>query len=230
MSVTTETVHVWGDRAVDAAPAPGDAARGGREIADFAGVEPLAHAEALAVRHPEDGLALARPYPLGRAGRRALRGLIRLMCPADGAPCVEPMMERLELQIRTMLRYMPRPVAWAVRAAIVVVDHSPRLLLASHRRLSGLDPAAGARVLRRLASSRLAPVRELIAALRGLVLSSYFDQDEVHEAIDYAPGTFLRARIALRQRLLAGGSVGPADMIPAPAGAAPHVTLHTARR
>lgn len=220
MAATTETVAIW------AGASPSEHTRGGREIADFGGTRSLATTTELAVRHPSDGWTPARPYPLGRAGRRALHGLIRLMCTTEGAPSVDPMMERLELQIRTLLRYMPRPVSWAVRAGIVLVDHSPRLLLASPRRLSGLDPAAGAQVLRRLATSPLRPVRELVQALRGLVLSTYFDQSEVHAAIDYAPGTFMRARIALRQRLLAGETVEAGDWIPLPAGAAPHVTFH----
>jgi hypothetical protein len=33
-------------------------------------------------------------------------------------------------------------------------------------------------------------------------MSAYFDQDEVHRALHYAPVPFIKARVSLRQRLL----------------------------
>lgn len=188
----------------------------GRRISDFAGLAPLATPDALVVRHAQDAWVAADPYPLGRAGRRAMRSVIRLMCPPAPAPSVEPMMERVETHILRLLRYMPRVVSWGVRASFVLLDHAPRLMLSSHRRLSGLSPEAGSRILGRLASSRFGPIREAIKAIRGLVLSSYFDQDEVHAAIGYAPGTFMRSRIALRERLKRGAAPEPADTIAVP--------------
>ena len=218
--------------AVSTAPLPvagADTPQAGRRVPDFAGVLPLGSASglsALVTRHPQDGWVAAAPYPLGRAGRRAMRSVIRLMCPPAPAPSVEPMMERVETHILRLLRYMPRVVAWGVRAAFVLLDHAPRLLFASHRRLSGLSPEAGSLVLARLAASPFGPVLEAIKAIRGLVLSSYFDQDEVHEAMHYAPGTFMRERIALRERLKRGSAPEPGDTIAPPPARAPFVQTH----
>ncbi|MNC92104.1 hypothetical protein D3C83_84730 [compost metagenome] len=49
---------------------------------------------------------------------------------------------------------------------------------------------------------RYAFLRTLVVAVRGLVLSAYFDQDEAHKALGYAPIPFIRERIQRRQLLL----------------------------
>lgn len=164
-------------------------------------------------RNPDDAWIVAEPYPMGRAGRRSLRGLIVCICPPAPAPAVEPMLDRLELQVRQLLRYMPPLIAWLLRASFVLLDHSPRLLFFSHRRLSGLPRADSEKLLHRLDHHMLASVRDLTFAVRGIILSTYFDQDEVHDAVGYAPGTFLQNRVALRARLLAGEAHTEADLI-----------------
>jgi hypothetical protein len=45
-------------------------------------------------------------------------------------------------------------------------------------------------------------LRTLVLAVRGVILSAYFDQNEVHRAIGYSPLPFLTRRMALRRRLL----------------------------
>jgi hypothetical protein len=49
---------------------------------------------------------------------------------------------------------------------------------------------------------RLAPLRSLLIGIRSMIVGAYFDQVEVHRALDYAPVPFLRGRIRERKRLL----------------------------
>ena len=39
-------------------------------------------------------------------------------------------------------------------------------------------------------------------APKAVILSTYYDQDEVHAALDYAPRSFIRERVAHRDNLL----------------------------
>lgn len=172
-------------------------------------------------RHPDDGWKLADPFPMGKPARTALRGLARVLCPPAPAPQLPDLEDRIERETRTLMRYMPLPVAWLMRIVFRVLDQAPRFLLVSRRRLSSLDVDTARRVIHKLASSPLAPIRELAGAARSVVLSIYFDQDEVHEALGYAPIPFMRERIRLRHRLLDGETSNQADLIPVAAGLDP---------
>lgn len=94
-----------------------------------------------------------------------------------------------------------------------LLDWAPLWRLQSWHRLRALPPARAAAVLDGLAESRLAVLRQLIMAARGVVLSTYFDQPQVHAALGYDPEPFLRGRLALRARLLAGQPATPSDRI-----------------
>lgn len=172
-------------------------------------------------RHPDDGWTKADPFPMGSPARNALRGLARVLCPPAPAPQLPDLEDRIENETRTLMRYMPLPVAWMLRIVFRLLDQAPRLLFMSRRRLHRLDTESARRVIHRLASSSIGPVRELVGAARSVVLSIYFDQDEVHEALGYAPIPFMRDRIRLRQRLLSGGTTSPGDLIPVSAGLDP---------
>jgi hypothetical protein len=169
-------------------------------------------------RHTDDGWVFAEPFPMGGPSRRAFRGLIRAMCPPAPAPQLPDLEDRLEEQIRRHMRYMPRIVAYSLRYAFRLVDNLPRVFFWSRRRLHRLEPGDAREFIGRLAASRFTPLRELISAVRGIVLSTYFDQDEVHEALDYAPRMFMKNRIDLRQRMLTGYEPKQTDMIPVSAG------------
>jgi len=108
-----------------------------------------------------------------------------------------------------------------MRLVIRLLDEMPRLALVSTRRLHALEPERARALLHRLAESPIAPVRELVGAARSIVLSIYFDQDEVHEAMGYAPVPFMRSRIGLRYRLLAGAPSSQADVISPMSGTNP---------
>jgi hypothetical protein len=60
--------------------------------------------------------------------------------------------------------------------------------------------------------SRVLFIRISMLGPKGVLLSGYFDQDEVHEALDYEPLGFFRDRIALRKERLASESVDGAKV------------------
>jgi hypothetical protein len=165
------------------------------------------------VRHPDDGWIVADAYPMSGYTRRALAGLTRVMCPPAPAPQLDDLEARVAAQVGIMLRYMRPIVAFGFCAAVVILDWSPLWRLASWRRVRSLDAARAARILGEIGTSKLPGMRLLMLGVRGLILSVYFDQDEVHRAIHYAPVPFIEQRIALRKRILRGEATRPADLI-----------------
>lgn len=172
-------------------------------------------------RHPDDGWIRANPMPMGVPARDALRGLVRVICPPAPAPQLPDLEDRIENETRIVIRYMPRPVGWVFRLVLRLLDQAPRALFISRRRLHKLDVEAGRAIFHRLVNSPVSLVREAAGLARSLILSVYFDQDEVHAALGYAPIPFMRGRIDLRQRLLAGEQPRPDDMIPVTPGLDP---------
>jgi hypothetical protein len=57
--------------------------------------------------------------------------------------------------------------------------------------------------------------------VKGIILNAYFDQQEVHRELNYAPAPFMVERIKLRQRMLAGEQPTAADHIPVYPGVNP---------
>ena len=49
--------------------------------------------------------------------------------------------------------------------------------------------------------------------MRAAVLAPYYDLDEVAAHVGYRPIPFMRERLALRRRLLAGGEAGAGDQL-----------------
>jgi hypothetical protein len=170
-------------------------------------------------RHPDDGWILARPVAMSRSMRRTLHAVIRALVP-DGVDMPDAP-ERIEHHVRRLMRYMPWPVRMGLRFAILFLGQAPRLLGMSARSLRGLDVTRARAVLTRLAKSRITALQTLFYAVKGLVLSTFYDQDEAHAAIGYAPIPFLRDRQDLRRELLAGGAAQPHDHIAAMPGVRP---------
>ncbi len=154
-------------------------------------------------RHPDDGFELAEPYPLGHAARRALRALIVIMCPSAPAPNPPDMVDRLELHLRRFMAYMPRVAAFAMWLSVMILDWSPVFLFQSIHRMHALGRARASALITEMVSGRFSFLRSVVVAVRGLTLSAYFDQEEVHRAIGYSPLPFLRERIERRRLLLA---------------------------
>src|SRR5690606_36525541 len=91
------------------------------------------------------------------------------------------------------------------------LDVAPIALLKSRKRLRDMERAEASQFLTQLAQKPVGA--NLVFAARMAVLSQYFDQDEVTEAIGYTPVPFMVERIALRKRLLADETPEPEDMI-----------------
>jgi hypothetical protein len=153
-------------------------------------------------RHPKDGFRLAEPYPLGDGALRTLRALVLALCPPAPAPRSPDLMNRVEVGARRLLRYMHPVVARTLALGLSLLDWLPVLTLASALRLHRLDGARARKLVGAWARSPFRLLRLLIVGVRGLVLSVYFDQSEVHAAIRYAPVPFLKSRLARRAELL----------------------------
>jgi hypothetical protein len=135
------------------------------------------------------------------------------VCPPPPAPQLPDLEDRIELHVRRLMRYFPPLVGFGFLFAIHLVDWAPVWRFAALSRIGRLDQARAERILDGLGASRVPAIRTLILGIRGVVMSTYYDQDEVHAAIGYAPIPFLRERIALRERIVAGGAERPEDRI-----------------
>lgn len=150
------------------------------------------------MRHPDDGWTLADPCSLSDRSRRALRGLIRAICPRQ--PCVDE--DRLEQAARRTLTYMHPLFSRGMLLAMHLLDLAPLWCFQGFRPLHRLPPDRAQRLLDTLAVNPFSVVRNLLLPWRALLLSLYFDQDEVHRALDYDPVSWMQERIELRRRIL----------------------------
>lgn len=159
-------------------------------------------------RHPRDGWALADPVPLSAGSERALIGLVRALLPPPPAPHPDDIEARVALHMRRMLHYMPAATRHGFVWLLHLLDWAPVWRLRAPSRLSRLPQADASRVLASIAQSRWAGLRLLLLGPKAMVLSTYFDQDEVHAALGYQPRGFIEGRIARRAELLASGALG----------------------
>lgn len=164
-------------------------------------------------RHPEDGWVVADPYPMSGPTRRALRGLIRMLCPPAPAPTLPDLEDRIEIHVRRMLQYMVPLVALGFVVGLYLLDFAPLWRFRAFSRMQKLGRDRGELVLTEMGESRSPFIRMLVLGVRGLVLSTFYDQDEVHAAMDFHPIPFLENRIALRERILAGGTPTDEDRV-----------------
>jgi hypothetical protein len=154
-------------------------------------------------RHPQDGWQMADPAPLSRRSERALRSVVRALVPPPPAPHPADIEARVEHQVRCMMQYMPTTLRLGFVCVIRLLAWSPLWRLRGAHHLDGLAQADASRVLAGIALSRLMPLRLMMLAPKAIVLSAYFDQDEVHAALDYEPRSFMAERNAARDQLLA---------------------------
>jgi hypothetical protein len=108
----------------------------------------------------------------------------------------------VERSARVFLSYMHPLVARGLAIGLLLLDVLPILSLVRARPLRRLSRADASALIAKWAKSRLTALRLLVMGVRSLVLSLYFDQDEVHAAMGYAPVPFLRDRIQVRSDLL----------------------------
>jgi hypothetical protein len=159
-------------------------------------------------RHPDDGWTLADPYPMRGRVRRSFRAIIRAVCPPAPAPISPEIIDRVELHVRRFMRYMHPIAARGLWLVILMLDWAPRLLFRSVKRLCNLDREQAAQIITTVVHSRFNVLRTMMVGVRGVILSAYFDQDEVHRALGYAPIPFLTGRIRLRNQLLGPSRAG----------------------
>lgn len=164
-------------------------------------------------RHPDDGFIRADPAKIGPATRRALRALVLVFCPPPPAPQLADAEDLVERSVLGLLPYMSRLTAFGFVLAIHLLEWAPIWRFVAFSRLSRLPRARAEAVADGLSASRSPLVRTIALGVRGVVQSTYYDQPEVHAALDYAPIPFMQGRIALRERIVAGGETTPADLI-----------------
>lgn len=167
------------------------------------------------LRHPEDSWQLADPCRLSKSGMRRLRGLLRVFLPtaSPAPPLTAELEDRIVDQLLRLIQYMHPMIRLGIRLSMWLVDWAPRWRLKSWRRLTKLDRERAEKILDRLGLSRLPIVRTTVFIVRGLVLSAYYDQPEVHQAINYEPIPFIKSRMTLRNQLLEGSTETEADII-----------------
>ena len=155
-----------------------------------------------------------RPYPMGRLVRQALRGVIRAACPLESGPKIPQVIDRVELQVRTLMQYMTPITAWGLCLVFLMVNWCQLWRGRGLRPLHSLPRSAAVRAARSLSRIRWRAVQEMMLAVRATVVAAYYDQPEVHFALGYHPKPWIRKRLALRRRLMAGKRATHADLIP----------------
>jgi hypothetical protein len=100
------------------------------------------------------------------------------------------------------MRYMHPTVGRGLWLVVLLLDVAPLLFWSTRRRLHKLDDRGIRGVIGRLSHCRWHSIRTAVIGVRGMILSAYFDQPEVHAAIGYHPVEFLKQRLELRERLL----------------------------
>lgn len=120
-----------------------------------------------------------------------------------------------------LLQYMPRSSARVFLWGMRVLNWCPLWRFRGLRPITALPVEPARRHLRGVTQSRWLPVRLLMYGPVGLLMSSYFDRDEVHQEIGYAPVPFLRDRIELRRKWMEGREPDSADEVHHPGAFAP---------
>ena len=170
----------------------------------------------LVERHPNDGWNLAEPLAMSRASERALEGVVQALLPPRPAPRTLELDRRVTTHVRRMLRYMLPALALGFVLLIRLLDLSPIWRGKRLARLSSLPPAEASAILQGIATSRFMLLRLMMLGPKAVVLSTYFDQDECHQVLDYEPKGFLRERIQRREVLMAEERVLFASQPPPP--------------
>lgn len=149
-------------------------------------------------RHPSDGWSLALPKTVSVRMRRLLLCLADAILP--DRPRTDATLDAVTEHALVCLQYMPRSSALVVLIGMRALNWLPLLRLRGFRPLTAIGRDAARKHLIAATRSRWLPVRLLMYGPLGLFMSSYFDQDYVHRAIDYAPQPFVEERIELRRK------------------------------
>ena len=154
------------------------------------------------------------PYSMSAPVRRALRAVIRASCPLESGPKIPQIVDKVERQVRTLMIYMAPMTARGLCLVFLLVNYSQLWRLRGLRPLHRLTRPQAVACFRDLCHVKLPAVRQLTLAIRATVIASYYDQPEVHFALGYHPRAWVRERLALRRRLIAGQEAQAEDIIP----------------
>ncbi len=157
-------------------------------------------------RHPDDSWTLAAPRTVNPRTQRVLLALADAIMPAS--PRTETTLEDVTRHALVCLQYMPRSSAMAFVAGMRLLNWAPLWRLRGLRPLTRLSRDEARRHLVAVTQSRWLPVRMLMYGPLGLFMSTYFDQDCAHRAIDYDPVPFVEERIELRRKWFEGEEPG----------------------
>ncbi len=152
-------------------------------------------------REPRGVTRFAEPYRLGKRTESVLHAMIDLLVPSAPAPRTPALLTNVAEYVRGFMAYMPALARLGLVVAMWLLDWSPRWMLRSRRKLTELPRSKANAIIERIGSSKISYVRTLVVGVRGLILSGYFDQPEVHEAIGYAPIPFMAERVDARRAL-----------------------------
>lgn len=154
------------------------------------------------------------PYAMSAPVRRALRAIIGASCPLESGPKVPHLIDKVEHQVRMLMVYMAPLTARGLCLVFLLVNYSQLWRLRGLRPLHRLSRPDAVRCFTDLCHIKLPAIRQLTLAIRATVIASYYDQPEVHFALGYHPNAWVRERLALRRRLMAGGRPTSEDVIP----------------
>lgn len=160
-----------------------------------------------------DRFVRARPETLSPGSQRAFRLLARTICPIEAVPGFPDAVERVEAYVLGQLPYMNPLIRWALGPLCRLADWSPLWRFRGIRPLRSLSRERATAELDGMVHSPYALVRNTFFPLRALIMAGYYDQPEVHVAMNYAPVPFITERIAFRARLMAGEAPRPSDRL-----------------
>jgi hypothetical protein len=153
-------------------------------------------------RHPDDSWTLAVPRKVSPRMERVLLALADAIIPTS--PRTETTLEDVTRHALVCLQYMPQSSARLFLFGMRVLNWAPLWRLRGLRPLTRLTRDQARRHLIAVTQSRWLPVRLSMYGPLGLFMSTYFDQDYAHRAIDYDPVPFIEARIELRRQWVEG--------------------------
>jgi hypothetical protein len=134
--------------------------------------------------------------------------VVHALLPPAPAPRPKDIEARVTRQVRCMMQYMPPALRLGFVVLVRALAWAPMWRFQAPKKLSQLPQQEASRVLAGIALSRVMPLRLMMLAPKAIVLSAYFDQDEVHAVLDYEPRAFIHERTLRREELLANEDAG----------------------
>ncbi|MEZ4268936.1 MAG: hypothetical protein R3F39_21475 [Myxococcota bacterium] len=177
-----------------------------------------------------DRFVRAQPETFSAGSQRAFRALARAVCPVEVGPDFPDVIGRIEGYVLGQLPYMNPVIRWALGPLCRLVDWSPVWRFRGLRPIRSLSREKATAELNGMVHSPFSLVRNAFYPVKALILAGYYDQPEVHTAMNYEPLPFIRERVAFRARLMAGEAARPEDLLmglPGPAGAPPNAATAT---